>query len=91
MESPEDLLDLVKDRASFLAFAKALAAEREKSERMEADNPVRFQLGGALNWQNSSISTFLSSAIAGLEGNAAEEEATWQQFAEFLYLGKIYE
>lgn len=86
-----ELLESVHDRASFLAFVEALAAERTEAERLEAEDPVRYQLGGALGWQNSSISNFLSCAVAGMEAHPAEQQATWKQFAEFLWLGKIYE
>ena len=44
--SPEDLLDSVSDRDSFIAFVQALADEREAAEHMERSDPVRYQLGG---------------------------------------------
>ncbi|MDB5306494.1 MAG: putative integron cassette protein [Gemmataceae bacterium] len=87
---PEELLDGVHDRASFVAFVDALAAEREKAEELERAEPVRYQLGGALGWQNGTISTFLQAALACFERNPGETPS-WRFFAEFLYFGKIYE
>jgi hypothetical protein len=58
------LLEQVRDRESFLAFARALAAERERAEQLERAEPDRYQLGGALDWQNGSIASFIQ---AGLE------------------------
>jgi hypothetical protein len=40
--SPEDLLDEVVDRDSFIAFVRELAAERWEAERMEREDPVGF-------------------------------------------------
>ena len=92
--SPEDMLDAVVDRETFLAFVRALAAEREEAERMEGDDPVRYQLGGARNWQNGDISTFLWAALEYFEPgpfHQPEDSPSWRMFAEFLYFGKIYE
>jgi hypothetical protein len=44
---PEELLDKVVDRESFIAFVKALASEREAAERLEKAQPTRYSLGGA--------------------------------------------
>jgi hypothetical protein len=92
--SPEDLLTKVVDRKSFIEFVTALAEERAEAERMEREEPIRYQLGGALNWQNGDISSFLDAALAGFEADRSLAELkapTWRNFAEFLYSGKIYE
>jgi hypothetical protein len=92
--SPEDALDLVVDRETFLDFVATLAREREEAERMERDEPERYMLGGALDWQNSTISTFLDAAAECLIANRDRDssgEPSWKAFAEFLYGGKIYE
>jgi hypothetical protein len=91
--TPEELLDRVTDRDSFIAFVEALAAEREKAEAMERAEPVGYQLGGALGWQNGDISGFLSAALACFDhpDHRTSEEPSWRLFAEFLYFGKIYE
>jgi hypothetical protein len=84
----------VTDRKSFIEFVTALAEEREEAERMEREEPSRYQLGGAHNWQNSSISSFLHAALACFDAHQASksgEVPDWQTFATFLYSGKIYE
>jgi hypothetical protein len=90
----QELLDTVVDRESFVAFVRALAAEREEAERMERAEPVRYQVGGAFNWQNGDISLFLWSALEYFEPrpfHQPEETPSWKMFAEFLYFGKVYE
>jgi hypothetical protein len=93
--SPEELLDRVRDRESFVAFVEALADERERAEALERANPGNYALalGGALNWQNGEISSFLNAALRCFDhpDNRDSEEPTWRLFAEFLYFGKIYE
>ncbi len=92
--SPEERLDSVVDRESFLAFVRALIEEREEAERMERDEPERYRWGGALNWQNSEISAFLEAALNDFEPgpfHQPEWPPSWKMFAEFLYFGKIYE
>jgi len=92
--SLEELLDEVVDRDTFLAFVEALRAEREEAERMELAEPDRYRLGGAMNWQNGDISTFLDAALNYFEpspGHQPEDSPSWRMFAEFLYFGKIYE
>ena len=94
MPSPEDLLDDVIDRDSFVAFVKALAKEREEAEKLEREDPVRYQLGGAKNWQNGNISSFLYAALDYFnekEFHRPEESPSWKMLAEFLYFGKIIE
>src|SRR5438046_1416375 len=82
----ERRLDSVHDRDSFIAFVEALAAERERAEEMERADPVRFQLGGALNWQNGDISGYLEAAIE-LFKLKPEDPPSLQLFAKFLYFG----
>ncbi len=92
--SPEERLDSVVDRESFLAFVRTLIDEREEAERMERDEPERYQWGGALSWQNSEISAFLEAALHYFEPgpyHQPESSPSWKMFAEFLYFGKIYE
>lgn len=92
MSSPEDLLAAVIDRDSFVAFVKALAKEREESEKLEREDPGRYQLGGAKNWQNGNISSFLYTALEyfnAKEFHRPEENPSWTMLAEFLYFGKI--
>lgn len=91
---PEELLQRVVDRDSFIQFVTALAAERADAERMEREEPARYQLGGAHNWQNGDISSFLFGSLAYFKDTRnrdPEEPPSWKLFAKFLYLGKIYE
>ena len=92
--SPEELLARVVDCKSFMEFVTALAEEREEAERMERDESTRFQLGGAHNWQNGSISSFLYASLAYFDAKPFHEPETvpsWRMLAEILYYGKIYE
>lgn len=93
--SVHDCLEGVKDRETFITFVEALAAEREEAEKLERERPDYYQLGGALDWQNSDISCFLYAALACFDDNphyeGVSEEPSWRGFAEFLYFGKIYE
>jgi hypothetical protein len=91
-----EALDKVKDRESFVAFVWALIEEREQAEKLEREKPGYFSYGGALGWQNSTISSYLSAALSCVEdseslGENISEEPSWRAFAEFLYSGKIYE
>ncbi len=90
-----DYLENVTDKASFITFVKALAEERRQAEKMERENPVYYQLGGALDWQNGDISAFLWAGLECFEDRPSKEvvpeEPSWRGFAEFLYFGKIYE
>lgn len=94
MPRPEDLLDQVHDQQSFIDFVRALAEEREQAEAAERREPVRYQLGGACNWQNGDISTFLWAALTYFDPkplHQPETEPSWRMFAECLYCGKIIE
>jgi len=90
-----ECLEKVKDKETFIAFVEALADEREKANQLEKENPFGYQLGGALNWQNGDISSFLWACLASFEEGALRpapsDEPSWKTFAEFLYFGKIYE
>lgn len=92
--SPEELLDRVVDRKSFVEFVTALAEERGEAEQMERDEPVRHQVGGAHNWQNGSISSFLYASLAYFDSkpfHEPESAPSWKMLADILYYGKIYE
>lgn len=93
-----ELLGQVRDPATFLQFARALAEDRGRAEALEsrsADAPFGPNLGG---WENVRISTFLGAAIAWAEDSSFGQEQglqlasnPWHGFAAFLYCGKIYE
>lgn len=85
-------LQSVKDEASFLAFARALHADREA-----ADDASLTLDGFQGEWANNSIATFIEGAIAWAEdsdfGVRPGPKATnpWTLFAEFLLAGRGYE
>jgi hypothetical protein len=93
--APEEMLDRVNDRDSFIAFVEVLAEERRRAEQLEKEQPIRYQLGGALGWQSGDISSFLEAALEYFQEGPArshpESKPSWQMFAEFLYCGKIIE
>ncbi|WP_348944289.1 hypothetical protein ABHF33_12660 [Chitinibacter sp. FCG-7] len=90
-----ELLDQVTDSETFLAFVRALAADRtesvtkEKSSCSYAPDPN--------GWENTNIDSFLEGAISWAEASnfgvkqGLSESNPWRQFAVFLYCGKIYE
>jgi hypothetical protein len=92
--SPEELLDRVVDRDSFIEFARALAEERQEAEQDEQRNRVRFQLGGAREWQNGNVASFIYGALDYFSEkplHTPEKEPSWKMFADFFYHGKIIE
>ena len=93
-ENPSVLLTRVVDRASFIEFVAGLAEDRRLAETEEQRPQSGAQWGAVRGWQNTSISAFLEAAALVFEDGRykdAESNLTWREFAEFLYLGKIYE
>ena len=91
---PEDLLDKVCDRESFIAFAMALAAERQQAAQIEAENPDIYVLDGALGWKNGCIAQFIENGLAHFDPDddgRVIETPSWKDIAMFLYCGKIIE
>jgi len=96
---PEDLdemLEAVVDRDSFLAFVKALVADREDEVSKEKENPSSPWGTGANGWEHGTIEGYLDAAVAWMEGSQATAwelpaEPSWKSFATFLYRGKGYE
>ena len=91
---PEELLDHVRDRDSFIAFVRALALEREEAEQIERDDPETYSVDGANNWKNGDIASYLFAALDYFTDkplHTPESEPSWGMFAEFLYFGKIIE
>nr|WP_255712954.1 hypothetical protein [Rhodopirellula sp. JC740] len=92
---PEDLLDTVCDRESFIAFVEALASERERAQQIEREHPNRYVVDGALGWMNGDIQSYLYASLDYFaEGPLKDPPATepsWKMLAEFLWCGKIIE
>ena len=87
-------LEAVKDMPSFLAFARALAADRGDAEYFLSRNLSLPE--GEVAWSSNTISAFLKSAIAwadgtGFGGAEGIPDNPWRRFAAFLYGGKVYE
>ena len=95
MTRPEDLLDDVHDRDSFIAFVKCLAEERSNAQKIEADNPKSYMVDGALGWANGDIPNYLWACLEYFSDGPLREppatDASWRAFADFLYCGKIIE
>jgi hypothetical protein len=92
--TPEQLLQKVRDSETFVAFVRALAAEREEAEKLEKENPQAYMVDGAHNWKNADIASYLYAALDYFEEkplHRPEREPSWQMFATFLYCGKIIE
>lgn len=81
----QPLLHQVHDPQTFLRFARALMADKTACSSDDTD------------WQNVTVEGFLESAIAWAEDSdfgisqGLPPSNPWQQFAVFLYCGKIYE
>lgn len=86
--TPEDLLEEVHDEQSFLLFVRCLARERRTAHEMEAADPERYVIDGALGWKNADIASFLEAADSA---GGRSPSASWRWFAEFLYNGKVVE
>jgi len=91
------LLDAVVDQPTFLAFARALQADRERAATMERQAPAQPFGSEAGGWENTTIETFLAAAIAWAEDSrfgtslGVPPSNPWRQFATFLNCGKYYE
>jgi hypothetical protein len=85
----------VNDEESFLAFVKALEADRRLAAALEKEAPVPY--GSHRGWENATIEQFLEAATSWAEdtrfgrSQRLEGVSPWRQFAVFLYCGKIYE
>ena len=95
-EELDEKLEAVVDRDSFLAFVKALVADREDEAAKEKENPSSPWGAGANGWEHRTIEGYLEAAVAWAEDSRGHpwelpEEPSWRSFAQFLYGGKTYE
>lgn len=91
---PHELLGQVQDRDSFIAFVRALAAEREAAQEVELAHPDPLMVDGTFDWMNTEIAPFLYACLDYFEDkpfHKPEDQPSWKMFAEFLYFGKIIE
>ena len=101
MEPDEDALakklEAVADATSFLAFVHALVADREAAAARERAQPASPYGPDAGSWENDRVETFLAAAVRWAESTniglaqGLRADNPWRRFAQFLYLGKIYE
>jgi hypothetical protein len=92
-----DTLRSVNDAQTFLRFVQALIDDR-KNEVQKATTQSSSPYGpGPNGWENGTIETFLEAAMAWAKDSGFAEAQTiadknpWREFAQFLYMGKIYE
>jgi hypothetical protein len=63
-EKLDDMLTSVSNEESFLKFVEALISERKRAAEAEKKNPGSPWGPDAGRWENTSIETFLESAVA---------------------------
>jgi hypothetical protein len=93
------LLDEVHDERSFLKFVQALIADQaDEVEKEEKKTSSPFGTG-ANGWENITIENYLEAAsrwasdsnFGRTRHDRKFNDNCWNQFANFLYAGKIYE
>ena len=93
------LLDEAHDEPSFLKFVQALIADRAYEVGKEKIKPSLPYDAGANGWENVTIESYLEAASAWASASnfgrtlpaGKFNDNYWNQFANFLYAGKIYE
>jgi hypothetical protein len=93
MVSPDDLLEQVTDKQTFIKFVQALAEKRERAQEIENKHSNVHIIDGTLGWKNNDIPSFLSAALECFVAQPvtfSEQNHSWKMFGEFLYFGKIY-
>lgn len=100
MDSTEKLGNMftkVSDERTFLKFVEALISDRKRAAEAQKEKPGSRWGPDAGGWENTSIETFLESAVAwALDSNFGSDQGLtasnrWKQFAAFLLAGRIYE
>ncbi|WP_320151123.1 hypothetical protein [uncultured Tolumonas sp.] len=92
-----ELVEIVDDQNSFLAFVEKLRIDREDAVRQTKYNPRASYSSDANGWENATIESFLGAAHAWAmdsdfgESQGLSGENLWKKMAVFLYCGKIYE
>lgn len=95
-----ELVENVCDRGTFIAFVRALAADRKDEVRKEELSPSNPLGPGANGRQDTTTEAFLEASAAWAEAVSEQDDErrawfpeapSWQAFARFLYAGMIYE
>jgi hypothetical protein len=102
MEPPEPVNpNRVHDRASFLAFVKALAADYRACAPHKGLGNCEWPVYGGL-WENFTVGEFLDAGVSWVESFGSTDtdfpateasfpaKAGWKEFAVFLFLCKSY-
>lgn len=92
----DNALDNVTDYESFLVFVRALVEDWEDEVAKEKLQPSNPHGPGANGWEHGTIGAYLDAALRCEVGNARkskkrDKKASWRDFADFLYRGKLYE
>lgn len=96
-----EMVECVSDRASFIAFVRALCEDRRDEDRRERGAPSNPLGSGANGWENSTVTVnaFLEASAAWADDVSKltderqawfPEAPSWQAFARFLYMGTVY-
>jgi hypothetical protein len=102
VDAPDPLdPNTVHDCESFLAFVRALVADREVAVEAEMRKPTDPRLLGGVpdagGWYNFTVESYLSASLSWAEdtgmgvSQGLSPEPSWRAFAVFLLCGKIYE
>ena len=97
-----ELAEKVEDEESFLIFVRELVKDRENAVRSEKRNPSSPYGPDAGGWENTSIESYLESAVAWAEDSQfgrrmafpeyeLKDVSQWRRFAAFLMAGRVYE
>ncbi len=82
---PEDLIDSIDSRESFLAFVRALAGDTRLDES-------RSYAAGTRGWENGTVESFLEAMQAwAADCSSLPSTPTWRDMAQLLLAGKYYE
>ena len=88
---PFELIEKVNSLETFLEFIKALMLDKRDEDEKEKLKPSSPYSSGYNGWEHNDIASFLDAIHAGTKDNGFSEKASWKNFAEIIYMGKIYE
>jgi hypothetical protein len=91
--TPDELIEHVNSRDSFLEFVAALSADLRASNAQEALAPSSPYTANALDWENPTLDRFLDALHAWTDdmGDRISEPPSWRTFANMLLAAKVYE
>ena len=93
----DELLEHVRDEASFIRFIKALGADFANERLVENLSPSSPYAPGASGWEHGSVDAFLDAAAAWADSRArpvlndGPVSNVWQRCAAILLAGKFFE